>query len=55
MDFLIKPRWRPPLTLGEIKMGLIACAKPRMEVIVLALRQKRLGSSLNLSWPPDWF
>jgi hypothetical protein len=32
-------------SLGEIKMGLIACAKPRMEVIVSTLRQKRLGSS----------
>ena len=42
---LNKARWHPSLSLGEIKMGLIACAKPRMEVIVSTLRQKRLGSS----------
>ena len=52
--FLHKASLLIPAEFAEIKKGLIACAKPRMEVIVLTLRQKRLGSSQPLT-PPDWF
>lgn len=53
-EFLHKVSVLIPPDFTEKKKGLIACAKPRTEVIVLTLRQKRLGSSQPLT-PPDWF